>query len=334
MARVAAKGFNSSSVGIWQMSTGNLVQALGDYPTAFRSLHFSSDGKRLAGGTSGLAIVWDLASGKSIDLRFNSGYPQGLAFSDDGEFLAAAISPQPDGVSRGAKVWNVINAREILDLQDFKGSVYGVAFSPDAKRIASSSGAPTRFGAKSLEDSKKPWGEVQLWDMVNGQKILTIPAPAAVMHVAFSPDGKRLAGASGNDVLLWNAATGDKVLSVKGHRFPVSAVAFSPDGTRLATSSHDNTAKVWDATTGRDLFTLTGHTDWVVNVAFGPDGTRLATASVDGTAKVWDAGTGQELYTLTGNSEPIYDVAFSPDGKYLALASGKNGLIILSLEKL
>ena len=68
------------------------------------------------------------------------------------------------------------------------------------------------------------------------------------MSVSFSPDGKRLASASNDQtVKVWDAATGQESLTLKGHTGAVVSVAFSPDGQRLASASFDQTIKVWDA---------------------------------------------------------------------------------------
>jgi hypothetical protein len=107
--------------------------------------------------------------------------------------------------------------------------------------------------------------------------------------VRFSPDGARLATASGDQTArLWDARTGQPLAECKGHTGAVVSVAFSPDGTRLATACDDKTARVWDARTGQPLVECKGHTGAVVSVAFSPDGARLATASGDRTARLWD----------------------------------------------
>jgi WD40 repeat protein len=102
--------------------------------------------------------------------------------------------------------------------------------------------------------------------------------------VAFSPDGRRIAGA--------------------GKR-PSDVPVLPPAGS--------GEVKVWDAETGRELLTLQGHTSEVWNVAFSPDGQRLASAGY-GEVKVWDAQTGQQLLALKGWG--LY-LAFSRDGHWL-----------------
>ena len=71
---------------------------------------------------------------------------------------------------------------------------------------------------------------------------------ALVQSVAFSPDGMRLASASGDGtVRLWAAPTGQPVgKPFEGHTAAVSSVAFSPDGTRLASGSEDKTVRLWE----------------------------------------------------------------------------------------
>jgi hypothetical protein len=52
---------------------------------------------------------------------------------------------------------------------------------------------------------------------------------------------------------LWDTASGEELLALRGHEDTVNSVAFSTDGRRILTSSGDGTAKVWDAATSEDF---------------------------------------------------------------------------------
>ncbi|HSV65431.1 MAG TPA: hypothetical protein VLJ59_05920, partial [Mycobacteriales bacterium] len=94
---------------------------------------------------------------------------------------------------------------------------------------------------------------------------------------------------------VWDAGTGEPLLSLTGHTGWVLGCGYSLDGARLLTAGEDGTARVWDAGTGELLLSLTGHTREVWGCGYSPDGARILTASHDGTARVWDAGTGDQI---------------------------------------
>jgi WD40 repeat protein len=66
-----------------------------------------------------------------------------------------------------------------------------------------------------------------------------------VYSVSFSPDGKTIATASGdNTARLWNLK-GELLQEFKGHQGGVWNVSFSPDGQTIATASNDKIARLW-----------------------------------------------------------------------------------------
>jgi WD40 repeat protein len=144
-----------------------------------------------------------------------------------------------------------------------------------------------------------------------------------VLRIAWSPDGERLATASGDGtVRIWDADRGSELAVLRGHDDWVRAVMWSPDGRRLVTASGDGTVRIWDADRGSELGVLRGHDDEVWGVAWSPDGQRLATASRDGTARIWMAdNSSSELTVLRREGAEVRGVAWSPDGQRLATGS-------------
>jgi hypothetical protein len=112
------------------------------------------------------------------------------------------------------------------------GYVWGVAFSPDGRLLATASHDKT----------------ARVWDPATGGHLRTLTGHASVVSdVAFSPDGRLLATASADGtVRLWDPVTGGHLRTLPGHHNPLHGVAFSPDGRLLATTSYRGRTRLWD----------------------------------------------------------------------------------------
>ncbi len=301
------------TVKVWNTTSGKEEFALKGHTDKVCSVAFSADGKRLTSASADQTVkVWDATTGEVLHTtqKVHSGAITSVAISAEGKRLASASADQT------VKVWDATSGQETVTLRGHNHWVHAVAFTSNGKRLASGNGDIPGFFWPS-----KP-GELRVWDATSGEVLLTLKGhTSAVMSVAFSGDGKRLASAGDQTVKVWDATSGEELLTLKGHTSTVMGVAFSADGTRLASASLDQTVKVWDATSGQETLTLKGHTDGVESLAFSADGERLASASRDKTVKVWDAASGVELLTLHGHTGAVKAVAFSSDGKRLASAS-------------
>ncbi|MFM1823505.1 MAG: Serine/threonine-protein kinase PrkC [Planctomycetota bacterium] len=95
-------------------------------------------------------------------------------------------------------------------------------------------------GGVQLFDLARPEGAEERWH--------AIANPGEQARVALAPDGSLLAtGGTGPGVLLWDAQTGEHVLTLDGHGDTVLSLAFSPDGGTLASGSIDGTVRLWIA---------------------------------------------------------------------------------------
>jgi WD40 repeat protein len=150
---------------------------------------------------------------------------------------------------------------------------------------------------------------------------------AWVRACAWSPDGKRLlSGAADNSLRVWDATSGECLLTLEGHWTRVFACAWSPDGKRLLSGAADNSLRVWDATSGECLRTLVGHWASVNACAWSPDGKRLLSGAADKSLRVWDATSGKCLLTLEGHWANVFACAWSPDGERLLSGAADKSL--------
>ena len=150
--------------------------------------------------------------------------------------------------------------------------------------------------------------------------------------VAFSPDGKRLAIATGAGIWFHDAQTYREMALLTGHTGVVRAVAFSPDGRTLASGARDATVKLWNVENGENIATFVRNGIGVESIAFSPDGKMLVAGTEGGPIKLWDVENGENLATFKGEAPRVFSVAFSPDGKTVASGGSDNRIQLWDVE--
>ena len=174
---------------------------------------------------------------------------------------------------------------------------------------------------------------MRLWDVESGGLLQTLQHSAAVVCVAWSPDGALLATGGGRNekrVSLWEAATGRQRVVLGAQT--VNSIAWSPAGDKLATCSDDRTVLLWDVKKEYLLHELQGHRSEVRDVSWSPDGRWLCSGSLDKTLRLWDAETGEATQTLTGQRDFCLCVDWSPTEQQIASGSHDRTVSIWDLN--
>ena len=259
-------------------------------------------------GQDGRVLIWDVAEGQvkqAIDV--GSGWVENVAWSPDGQWLAASCSRQVRAYGAdGGEVWRS---------DDHPSTVSAIAWS-SAEELATAC-----------------YGRVTFFDASTGQLRQTLEWMGSLVSMVLSPDGDIVAcGSQDNSVHFWRRSTAqDSMMS--GYPAKPSALAFDDTGTLLATGGGD-AVTVWSfrgrGPEGTRPGVLKRHAQPVTTLAFARRGMRLASAARDGAVVVWSLqrnGKGRRI-----GSAVLADIGaglyWRPDGRALAALDAQGGVTV------
>jgi WD40 repeat protein len=177
------------------------------------------------------------------------------AFSPDGAVIVA--------LGGGVRWWEAASGAELKSSRGMYASS-ACAFSPDGSSLVAANG-----------------GDLTIWNGATGAELRTLADAyvseyyTGVKDCAFSADGSMIASVVGRDedvlelrgasyrsysAMLWDAATGRRLATLKSHTRGFNACAFSADGRLLATVCDDGMLEIWNCETKSEfcLFPLLG----------------------------------------------------------------------------
>jgi len=288
-----------------------------------------------------------------------SAFPETVAWSPDGRFVAAGIAPTTlaDEAAHPVRIFDARTHELVHELPGHPGGVHGLAFSRSGSELLSASRPPSRYSA----------GTAFVWDVASGSRLQEIPRGGGV---AWHPDGLHVA-LCWNALAVWDLLEHELVFEQKD--IGANAVAFSEDGGLLAVGTSDGTLALIDFPSGDrratldlklrdsagaaedqrgvvalavfpgderlaaglgsgevaivDLRTntvgavLAGHTRAATSVLVSPDADRIVSSGLDGTIRIWDAPGAELLEVLYGHDGRVTGAALSPDGERVVSSS-------------
>jgi WD40 repeat protein len=298
----------------------------------------SPDGRRaITGGEDGTARVWDLSASPEY-AELASGLKQAApVLSADGRRVALVCRELYGTQDEPLPVLDAVSGRELyrkhgagdadfdpkgrwLAVGRLNGDVVLLDPENGAERRVLSAGKQTVCQVRFSRDAGRlaaawPTGPVRVWDTTTWEHTdFTQTGDRFVRALAWSPDGTRMAVAVGEEVWMWEPATGEVGARLRPAGVPL-VCAFTPDGKWLAVAGRGRSLELFELDSYRTL-TFIGNPSVVHGLAFHPKGNRLASVGENGLVRVWDTASGKEVLTLNGGAE-LHGVAWSPDGRHL-----------------
>lgn len=292
----------SAGLDVWDLPSGALQASQTEHFPPTIDMAISPDGQTVALSGYGVIELRQIDNGSirriidGVSARIN-----GLSYSPDGQYLAAACS---DGTTR---LWRAADGRYLTLIGTPTYPMWASAFSTDSKRII--------FGGEN--------GKIQIYDIENGAVIGSVLEPYVTSRLAYLPDGTRYASLTSSGLYI-RTLNGNLARVIAGTG--IEDMAFSPDGSLVALAGSEILRMV-ETATGKLVYSCYATALKTPSaLAYSPDGAFLAVGRMDGSIDLYWASDGSLLHSLQGHRAKVTRLKFTPQIRQL-ISTGLDGTV-------
>ena len=294
-----------------------------NYTADTLTLAMSPDNRLIAtGGWDNTLMIWNatgqnLTPAVTIPLQGRGDILLDTDFSPNGQRIVTGGRQNGNQQQATVNVWDVSTGAQALVLQNPPSAFCGsVAYDLQGLRIAAACFNQTT-SARTL----------QVWDANTGAQLFLING--VNIAVAFSPDGRFVAGENGStgEITLYDTRNGQLVQTIQANIVGgINDMLFTPDSAYLVTGNIEGSVSVWNIATAQQVSKFAGYTSAGVSaIAINKDISRIVSAHDDGLLILWDGNTGNAL-SSSQETKPLRSALFSADGTAV-LAGGDENII-------
>jgi WD40 repeat protein len=317
--RYLARVSDRNVIKVWDIENQCEIASLKGHSKEIWTVIFGSDRNELiSAGTDKQICVWDIL--KQEIVRAFQGHDAtiySIAYSARDSII---ISGSADQKTCFWDYFQTNSEQQQLDsLQGFSSGIRSIAFLKEAtgyrlisggseQKIYSWNISPDVFDSPSIDG--RLIQPKMAFEKVHSGFIWSV---SASLH----QDSVVSAGDDG-EVILWDAKSGKKKLSLLGHSWNIFSVDFSWNGDKLVSGSLDETIRVWNFSTDRSSRIISNaHSGGVRHVKFTADDRRIISCGHDGNVKLWDLKTLELLHVWSGHRSFVQSFDFNLRGDRL-----------------
>lgn len=237
---------------------------------------------------TGPVRVWNLTTGEELASCTRTGLETWIAINPEGTMAAIGAAGEVEIVELAT-----CRARAVIQLD--VSHIRTASFDRAGQRLAVVGSEAAVFDAQQSMQS--------LW------RATDVP----VLHtMQWSPDGSVLiAGALDGQVLMFDAATGERLWGRSGHSQAVRSFSFHPNGIHVASAGNDSMVYVWNVATGDRVVALQPHENKILALTYSLDGRYLLSGGTDSSIQITDTETYERVGQLMGHEWTILELGIN-----------------------